>query len=136
MCKSVFFCLQNSTYLYRSVSKNRICDGGIRAAKMMRQYKGFFSLSLVLIFLFPTFVKLEHHHEHVDCHAEHAEHPQEHHENCADCQFHFSYFEASASGITFAKESPTDTYLTIYPNRKCLSVSAYSFLLRAPPAGC
>lgn len=132
MNKSVFFRSQiNCTFTFllkKSQSKTEFSR-----VRMNKKRKSFFSIFLILIFLFPSFVKLGHHHEHFVCSAKHEKHLHQHHEDCAVCEFHFSLFETSDHQPIFINDSPADTYRSSYKSRKYTTVSEYTFLLRAPP---
>jgi hypothetical protein len=100
---------------------------------MSRKLKNIISLWLLLILFTPTFVKLEHHHEHVIWHP--AKEKQFHifYEKCAICCFEFSIFFSEKSGIASAKSELTDNYNSFYKALHHSDPSRYSFLLRAPP---
>jgi hypothetical protein len=91
------------------------------------------SLLLLVVFLLPSIVKLEHHHEHFHCDAKGEKHYHVHHEKCAICSFEFSVFLSGFSDIVFTKENPFDNYCNNYNSVYFSNLSQYSFLLRAPP---
>lgn len=91
------------------------------------------SWALLLLFLLPSTIKLEHHHHEVASHASGAEHEASFHEKCAVCDFEFSFF-------SFAKAyHPQQVAFihNIYVDGRNADVYVeplkYSFSLRAPP---
>lgn len=92
------------------------------------------ALFFIVIFLFPSVVKLEHHHDEFTCHAKHEKHLHQHHDHCAVCDFHFSLFtEHTQDVVSEAVVRPADAYKNSYKIRFYGSFPAYAFLLRAPP---
>ncbi len=100
---------------------------------MIRKFKNIASFFLLLVFISPTIVKLEHHHEHFECNAKNEKHFHEFHEKCAVCSFEFSVFSSDFENIVLQKEQPIAKYCNNYRSVNCSSHSRYSFLLRAPP---
>jgi hypothetical protein len=100
---------------------------------MIRKIKNITSLLLLLVFLLPSIVKLEHHHEHFNCHAENEKHLHNFHEKCAVCSFEFSDFSSDIEIIDTVNEKPLDNYSNSYSSIYYSTLSQYSFLLRAPP---
>jgi len=99
----------------------------------MRKFKSLISLLLLVIFLFPTVVKIEHHHEHFVCHAKTEKHLHEKHENCQICKFEFSLFTEEYQTIKSHKEEFNILYFEYFQDCNICNKSQYSFLLRAPP---
>ena len=100
---------------------------------MAIKLKKIFSLLLVLIFITPTFVKIEHHHDDFVCSAKNELHFHNYHQICSICSFEFSTF-ADSNNLPFS------TYFNFLKDKICLfkqvdsfSSFLYSFLLRAPP---
>jgi hypothetical protein len=100
---------------------------------MIRKFKNIASLLLLLVFLLPSIVKLEHHHEHFECKAKNEKHLHVFHEKCAVCNFEFSVFSSDFENIVFQKEQPVAKYCNNYRSVNYSTLSKYSFLLRAPP---
>jgi len=100
---------------------------------MSRKLKNIASLWLVIILLTPTFVKFEHHHEHVIWHPSKERQFHIFHEKCAICSFEFSVFFPEKTGIVPAKSELTDSYNNFYKAFHHSDPSRYTFLLRAPP---
>lgn len=100
---------------------------------MIRKSKNITSLLLLLVFLLPTIVKLEHHHEQVAFKAINEKQYQVSHEKCAICNFEFSVFFSSVENIDLQKENPFDSYCNNYNSRFNSNPSQFSFSLRAPP---
>ncbi len=100
---------------------------------MIRKFNNITSLLLLLVFLLPSIVKLEHHHEHVECNAKNEKHKHVFHEKCAVCNFEFSVFSSDLKKIVLTKEQPVAKYCNNYRSVNYSTFSKYSFLLRAPP---
>ena len=100
---------------------------------MIRKFKNIASLLLLLVFLLPSIVKLEHHHEHFECKAKNEKHYHVLHEKCAVCNFEFSVFSSDFENIVLSKEQPLDKYCNNYKSVNYSTLPKYSFLLRAPP---
>jgi hypothetical protein len=100
---------------------------------MIRKFKNIASLFLLLVFLLPSIVKLEHHHKHFECKAKNEKHFHEFHNKCAVCSFEFSVFSSAFGNIVLPKEQPVAKYCNNYRSVNYYTLSKYSFLLRAPP---
>lgn len=100
---------------------------------MVRKFKTIASLLLLLVFISPSIVKLEHHHEHFECKAKHEKHYHEFHEKCAVCNFEFSVFSSDFENIVLTTEQPLINYCNLYNSVNYSIRYKYSFLLRAPP---
>lgn len=100
---------------------------------MKKKIKNITSLLLLVVFLFPSIVKLEHHHEHFKCKAKNEKHYHVYHEKCAICSFEFSIFSSDIKNVDFQKEQPLSKYCNNYNSVNYSTLSNYSFLLRAPP---
>jgi hypothetical protein len=97
------------------------------------KFKNIVSLFLLLVFVFPSIVQLEHHHEHFICKAKNEQHLHEYHEKCLVCNFEFSIFSADHENIVIKNEQPEDKYFNNYRLVHYTNYSKYSFTLRAPP---
>lgn len=100
---------------------------------MFGKFKNIVSLLLLLIFVFPSIIKLEHHHEHFVCKAKNEQHFHEFHEECFVCNFEFSVFSTDHENIIIKREQPVDKYFNNYRLIYFFNRSEYSFSLRAPP---
>ena len=100
---------------------------------MVRKFKNITSLLLLLVFLLPSLVKVEHHHEHFECKAKNEKHYHSLHEKCLICNFEFSVFLSNSENIKLQKENPLDNYLNNYNSRNYSNLSLFSFSLRGPP---
>jgi wobble nucleotide-excising tRNase len=100
---------------------------------MNRKFKNIASILFLLVFLIPSIVKLEHHHEHFECKAKNEKHYHILLEKCAVCNFEFSIFSSDFENIVLTKEQPVDKYCNNYRSANYSTLSKYSFLLRAPP---
>lgn len=87
-----------------------------------------------MVFLMPSVVKLEHHHDHGEPVAN-TEHPYcEYHENCVICNFEFSVFLSVDGEVFFEEENHPSYYLNDYSSVYFQNLSHFNFLLRAPPS--
>jgi hypothetical protein len=104
---------------------------------VISKFKNSISLSLLLVFIFPSIVQfehhLEHHHEHFICKAKNEQHLHEYHENCFVCNFEFSVFSSDHKNIVIRNDQPEDKYFNNYRLVHYSNRSKYSFSLRAPP---
>lgn len=100
---------------------------------MIRKFKNIISFLLLLIFILPTIVKLEHHHVNFISITKNENHSHVFQEKCAICNFEFSVFLSSFENIDLQKENPLDSYFNNYNSRYNSNLSQFSFLLRAPP---
>ena len=100
---------------------------------MSRKFKNIVSLLLLLVFLLPTIVKLEHHHEHLVSVTIDDRQNQVFHGKCAICDFEFSVFLPDIGDIDFHKENPLEYFCNNYDSVYFSNLSQFSFLLRAPP---
>jgi hypothetical protein len=100
---------------------------------MTGKFKKITSSLLLLIFLLPSVVKLEHHHDSFICKAIDEKHYHVVHQTCAICNFEFSVFLTDIENIDLPKGNPLDNYSNNYNSRYNYNLSQFSFLLRAPP---
>jgi hypothetical protein len=108
-------------------------EGIMKWNKMNSKGRNIASLLLLLVFLSPTIIKLEHHHEQFICNAKNEKHLHESHEKCAVCSFEFSVFSSSSSPAAIAKDKPLEAYHNHYRSQGFSILSQFSFLLRGPP---
>jgi hypothetical protein len=100
---------------------------------MIRRFKNIISLLLLLVFLLPTIVKIEHHHDNFQCKSLNEKHFHDFHPNCAICNFEFSIFILSYENIDFQKDKPVDNYSKKYNSRFSFNLYLSQFSLRGPP---
>lgn len=104
-----------------------------RKSFMTGRYKNIIPITLLMIFLLPSIVKLEHNHERVECKTDYEDQYSILHENCAICSLEFSTFLSHGADINFQKENPVEYYCNNYDSEYFSNHSVFSFLLRAPP---
>lgn len=100
---------------------------------MIKNLNKITSLLLLLVFLLPSIIKLEHHHEDIIYKAVHEKQFNVFHEKCAICNFEFSAYMMTFNNSDFQKENPLDNYSNKYNSKDHSNRSQFSFLLRAPP---
>jgi hypothetical protein len=100
---------------------------------MIREFKNIISLLFLSVFLLPSIVKFEHHHDQVLLKVNNENHIPVFRDKCPICNFEFSVFLSSAENIDLPKEIPLDNYCNNYYSRYNSNLSQFSFLLRAPP---
>ena len=100
---------------------------------MFKYKKNIVFLFLLLVFILPSIVKLEHHHEHFEYKAKNEKQNHLFNEKCAVCNFEFSVFSSDLKKIVLTKEQPVAKYCNNYRSVNYSTFSKYSFLLRAPP---
>lgn len=100
---------------------------------MIIKFKNITSLILLLVFLLPSIVKLDHHHDSFVCKAKKEKHYHVFHDKCSVCNFEFSVFSTEPENILLQKELPADKFCNNYRSVNYTNFSKYSFLLRAPP---
>jgi hypothetical protein len=91
------------------------------------------SFLLLIVFLLPSVVKLEHHHDGFKCRSIIEKHIHASHKGCIICQFEFSVFLTDPENIELTKEKPSDSYCNTYNSGYNNNLSQFSFSLRAPP---
>lgn len=100
---------------------------------MIRKLKKITYLLLLLVFLAPSIVKLEHYHQRFICGAKNNQHLHEHHDKCAVCNFEFSVFSSDEYHFEQPKEITNENYQNTYKSADYSNSLTLSFLLRAPP---
>ncbi len=100
---------------------------------MKSNFKNNVALLLLMVFLLPSIVKMEHHHENFVCKAKHDTHYHNYHEKCSICDFNFSVFSKDHIIIGFKHIQPIIDYKTTPISFNYENLCQYSFLLRAPP---
>jgi len=100
---------------------------------MKVKFKNIISLMLLLVFLLPTIVKFEHHHQHNFCQPLNEKQLRVFHDKCVICNFEFSVFLSAIENIELQIDIPVDSYRNHYKSLSVSNLSQYSFALRAPP---
>ncbi len=99
--------------------------------------KNIFSLFLLWLFLFPTTVQLNHHHdEEVDNHVVEGISFHTKHEGCQVCDFHFSLFSGRWQEGVYAPILITFEKLAIKYIEPGFCASTEVLSLRGPPSHC
>jgi Ca2+/H+ antiporter len=100
---------------------------------MFKRRKRITAIFLLVMFLLPLWVKLEHHHEHLADHANKEKQVHEYHEPCAICSFEFSILDLAFDVIDLTRPTPEANYRVFNKSNPFFDLSAFTFLLRAPP---
>jgi len=100
---------------------------------MITRLKHIASLLLVVVFLSPSIVKLEHHHDRFASNSNNENHFDIPHDKCEICKFEFSVFSTCKDETALRKEKPSDSFRNHYSSINFSNPSNFSFLLRAPP---
>jgi len=100
---------------------------------MIRKFKNIASLLLLMAFLLPSVIKLEHLHQYIDHKAKNEKQFHEFHQKCSVCDFEFAVFVSNVENIVLPKVNPINYYINNYNSLYNYNISRYSFLLRAPP---
>ncbi|HHV86128.1 MAG TPA: hypothetical protein GXX42_10025 [Petrimonas sp.] len=100
---------------------------------IIRKFKNIVSLFLLFVFILPSIVKLEHHHEHFESKAKNEKHYHVFHEKCAVCDFEFSIFSSDPENIVLPKEQPVTNYFIVITGWLIILHSLNIRFLRAPP---
>jgi hypothetical protein len=100
---------------------------------MKVKFKNIISLLLLLVFLLPSIVKLEHHHQHNFFQPQNVKQFRVYQDKCEICSFEFSVFLSAIENIELQNDLPVDHYSNHYKSLSICNLSQYSFALRAPP---
>jgi hypothetical protein len=100
---------------------------------MNRKTRNIISLLLLLVFLLPSIVKIEHHHDHFVYKANHENNSQVLNGKCSICNFEFFVFLSYAGNIDLQDEKPLENYCNNYNCLYYSNLPQFSYLLRAPP---
>jgi len=87
-----------------------------------------------MVFIFPSIVKIKHHHNHLLSSTKNEKQRPVFHEKCAICNFEFSVFLTGTKQIELCKENPPVHYCNNYHAIYYSNLPCFSFLLRAPPS--
>ena len=86
-----------------------------------------------MVFLMPSVVKFEHHHEHEICSENTGDHKTSFKEICLTCNFEFSVFTGDMEKYEILYEVQITPYCNNYQSVYFSNLPHFSFLLRAPP---
>ena len=100
---------------------------------MKERFNSITSLFLLWIFLNPTIVTIEHHHEEFSCDAKDEQHLHDYHSKCDICNFEFPLFESFPGNIGLQTEQFVVDFYNKHNSPHHFTPEKYSFLLRAPP---
>jgi hypothetical protein len=100
---------------------------------MTGKFKHTTALTLLLVFLMPSLLKLEHHHDHEICDESIGGNMAFFHEKCLTCSFEFSVFTELTEKFDFRKEDQSTPYCKNYKSVTFSNLTHFLFLLRAPP---
>ena len=99
---------------------------------MIGRFKHIGSVVLLIVFLLPSIVKLQHHHS-FEVTALNSKNSTVLSSNCPICNFEFSIFISDTENFNLQTQNLTDNYFNDYNSRYNSNLSQFSFLLRAPP---
>lgn len=102
---------------------------------MLKKLKNITSILLLLVFLLPSVLKLEHHHERFVCKAKDEKHIHATEALCMVCNFEFSVFDSYLTNLSYTSSLFVDKYLNTYFPEHYSIFPKFTFLLRAPPFG-
>lgn len=100
---------------------------------VVRKIKIVLSLFMLAVLLWPSVLKLDHHHDFYTVPAA-GNQLAETHEKCSVCSFEFSIFLQDDAVIASGHVEEVRREFPLYDKRNNISVSEYTYLLRAPPA--
>jgi hypothetical protein len=100
---------------------------------MLRSIRHIIAISLLTVFLLPSVIKTEHHHEHFVCHHGGETHLHEYHEKCLVCKFEFSLYTTRVCEDQDAHHEYSDSYANNYCTEAYQSHPEFDYSLRAPP---
>jgi len=100
---------------------------------VVRKIKIVLSLFMLAVLLVPSVIKLDHHHDFYIVPAA-GNQLTVTHERCAVCSFEFSIFLPDDAAITSGRVEEVRQEFPLHDTRHYISVSEYTYLLRAPPA--
>ena len=100
---------------------------------MIKNLRNSISVFLLWALLFPTIVKVGHHHDVFVCNAKGEQHFHQFHQKCDICSFEFPFFEATPNTVCFKVEQIVIDIYDKYNPTNPYNPEKYSFLLRAPP---
>ena len=105
----------------------------IKLNKVMRILRNLTSILLLMALMWPSVVKLNHHHDHLICKNQREVHFDSLHEKCTACEFEFSVFTSDPECVELSKPEHQDSYRDTYRRNSFSCDSQFFFSLRAPP---
>ena len=100
---------------------------------MLSLFRKIVSVFILVAFLMPSIVKMEHHHNHHFCNAKNEKHLHVKQELCSICSFEFSVFASDIFIVDLQNDKQLDSYIDNYRSLYRFSHPKFSFQLRAPP---
>lgn len=100
---------------------------------MNRKFKNITSILLLLVFLLPSFVKIEHHHGNLADKGKSEKSSPVLYGKCGICNFDFYVFLTDIDNINLQNKKPLVNYCNNYYSLYYSNLSQFSYLLRAPP---
>ena len=100
---------------------------------MIKKIKNITSLLILVVFLLPTFAKLEHKHDYLKFDLKNKRDIPALRNNCPICIFEFSTFISNAENYYLQDEILSDNYSNNYNSQYYSNLSQFSFSLRGPP---
>ena len=91
------------------------------------------SVILLMVFLFPTIVKLEHHHKYNSVNVKDERHLPVLKENCAICNFALPVFIPDLENINIQAVNFIIGYINNYQSPTLFNHTQFTFSFRAPP---
>jgi len=101
---------------------------------VIRKHKNIIALYLLMVFIMPSVIKIEHHHNHKFCKETSEKQFYDLHKKCVICSFEFSFFVTSEIKADIQKDQTSDNYFISYQSIFLSNQHSHSFLLRAPPS--
>jgi hypothetical protein len=86
-----------------------------------------------MVFLMPSIIKIDHHHDHGEPANNSGYSYHKYHAKCLICSFEFSFFLSAEGEVFFEEEVHPKYYLNDYTSEHFENLSQFNFLLRAPP---
>ena len=100
---------------------------------MTRRINIIIPVLLLLVFVLPTVVKLEHHHKYLVPDYKTERPIPKFIDHCPICNFEFYFFLSGSENSDLLKEEPVDNYFDNYYGGFYSNLSHFSFSLRSPP---
>lgn len=99
---------------------------------LIRKLNVFLSLLMMMVLFYPSLIKLDHHHNFYTIPSA-GDQITITHEKCAVCSFEFSLFLSDDAEIASGLIEDVGQEYSLYDTCHYISVSEYTYLLRAPP---
>jgi len=100
---------------------------------MKMMFRKIVSILMLVAFLMPSIVKVEHHHQHLICKAKNEKHLHVYQDKCEVCSFEFSVFASETLLVDLQNDKPLACYIDNYRSKYHFTYPKFSFQLRAPP---